>query len=404
GCDGPSASMRWRSPRSARSRRASFSRKSSCACSSARAAVSGRAVQAAEKAPLPRSSTARRSRAASSARRPQTKRTRLPPLYRSWPSTTAPPTSDVRRGWVPLQACRSKPSASTTRTSSPASSGTRTPRRAASSRARLCTATGRPSQTTSFARDSAARTCAASRARARWGADGGGRGGVNERAREQVLAVVLLQVVAAPLAVDLAVDRLRRRQRVHDVQDLAAALDDRRHVRGVQPAGVPGLAAALGVERGAVEHHRGTALVLAPRDHARVELQQVGIVAVEEDGGGHRHQSGAMLSTYLKPVPVVKETTTSAAERWPAALSLRSAATQAPPSGAMNNPSVAAASFTPWMISASDTATAAPWLWRSPRRIRKPATGLGPRRPWACVVAPSQNSASSRPSANAFTI
>ena len=83
---------------------------------------------------------------------------------------------------------------------------------------------------------------------------------------------------------------------------------------------------------------------------------------------------------------------------------MRSAATQAPPSGAMKIPSAAAASLTPCTISASETATAAPRLCRRSRRIRKSAKGLGTRRPWAWVAAPSKNSASSLPSANAFTI
>ena len=56
------------------------------------------------------------------------------------------------------------------------------------------------------------------------------------------------------------------------------------------------------------------------------------------------------------------------------------------------------------MISASETATAAPWLSRSARRIRKSARALGTRSPWARVWAPSQTGASSSPSANAFTI
>ena len=57
---------------------------------------------------------------------------------------------------------------------------------------------------------------------------------------------------------------------------------------------------------------------------------------------------------------------------------------------------MAAASFTPATISASETAIAAPWLSRRPRRIRKSPSALGTRRPWAWVVAFSQSGASSR--------
>jgi hypothetical protein len=70
----------------------------------------------------------------------------------------------------------------------------------------------------------------------------------------------------------------------------------------------------------------------------------------------------------------------------------------------MKIPSLAEASFTPWMISASETATAAPWLSRRARRIRKSPRALGTRSPWARVWAFSHIGPSPSPSVNAFTM
>ena len=104
--------------------------------------------------------------------------------------------------------------------------------------------------------------------------DGLGLGHLDERLREQVLAVVLLHVVAAAVRVDAAVDTLLGEGTVEHVQDVVPGLDHRDDQRVAERAGVPGLAAALGVEGGAVEDHRRAAIVLASLPHARVELEQ----------------------------------------------------------------------------------------------------------------------------------
>ena len=75
----------------------------------------------------------------------------------------------------------------------------------------------------------------------------------------------------------------------------------------------------------------------------------------------------------------------------------------AAPSGEANSPSARASRFMPSRISPSETATAAPPLSRSTLKIRRSAKGFGTRRPPAIVRAPSQGSASARPSRKAFT-
>src|SRR5207249_6102682 len=208
---------------------------------------------------------------------------------------------------------------------------------------------------------------------------------LHERAREEVLAVVLLHVIEPARAVHAAVDAvaIAGNRAVEDVEDRSVLLDHRDDRRAPERSRVPRLAAAFRVEGGAIEDNGRTIVVAPPRDHGGVELEEIGVLPVEPLS----HQRGAIVSTYLYPVPVLNTTTTSSALRWPEDFSLRSAATAAPPSGAMKSPSVAEASFTPWTISASETMTPAPWLSRSARRIRKSPSAFGTRRPWASVCA-----------------
>ena len=104
---------------------------------------------------------------------------------------------------------------------------------------------------------------------------------LDERTGKQVLAVMLLAVVAAPLAVDAAVDTIGGEGPAQQVDDVASHLQDRDHGDAVEGSRVPGLAAALGVERGLVEDHGRLALDLAALDDGGVELEQVRIVPVE---------------------------------------------------------------------------------------------------------------------------
>ena len=190
------------------------------------------------------------------------------------PVTTMTPTSAVERGWVPPQGWRSKPSASTRRTSSSTPSGGRAPRARASSardradghrprlpddlvgaglgrarpgprstgRARSMVVTSAPEVEAdrSGARRSRRRPATAGAGR---GAAGGGRGGARRR--------------RGPGPVPRAAGGRGRGGRRRPSSITATH-------RGVaQGPGVPGLAAALGVEGGPVEDHRGAAVVLA---------------------------------------------------------------------------------------------------------------------------------------------
>ena len=157
------------------------------------------------------------------------------------------------------------------------------------------TRTGRASQTTSLVRRSAARDLLVAdrpvevdrrHLAPEMEAHRACRVTLDERTGEQVLAVVLLAVVEAPLGVDAAVDAIGEEGRAQQVDDVVAHLEDRDHGDAVEGSRVPGLAAALGVERGPVEDHGRLALVLAALDDGGVELEQVGIVAVEALGQG----------------------------------------------------------------------------------------------------------------------
>ena len=112
--------------------------------------------------------------------------------------------------------------------------------------------------------------------------------------------MVLLEVVAPAGGVDDAVQALAGGHRVEDVHDPSAVVLHLEDAHAAERARVPGLAAALGVERGAVEHDRGPSPVLPALHDACVELEQVRVVAVEEDGVVPAHHSGAMFSMYLK--------------------------------------------------------------------------------------------------------
>jgi hypothetical protein len=109
---------------------------------------------------------------------------------------------------------------------------------------------------------------------------------VEERPRQQVLAVVLLAVVAAPRLVHAAVHALPVERRVEDVEDVGAGVEDSHDAHVVEGAGVPGLSAALRIEGRAVQDDGGPAFVLSAADDRRVELEEVGVVAVE--ALGHR--------------------------------------------------------------------------------------------------------------------
>ncbi len=119
-------------------------------------------------------------------------------------------------------------------------------------------------------------------------ADRAGPGHFHEGAGEQVLAVVLLAVVPAPLPVDPAPHAVGGEGRVKDVEHVLAALQDGHDRDVLDHPRVPGLATALRVEGRAVEHDRGPALVLPAANHPGLELEQVGVVAVEALGHARR--------------------------------------------------------------------------------------------------------------------
>jgi len=107
--------------------------------------------------------------------------------------------------------------------------------------------------------------------------------------------VVLLHVVAAAVRVHHPVDAVGRERAIEHVEDGARPLDHGEDARLAQRARVPGLAAALGVERRAVEDDHGAALVVAAGDDRRIELEGVGVVQVDPQGHGtfRRARSGA---------------------------------------------------------------------------------------------------------------
>ena len=251
--------------------------------SARRATAAGSSARGADAVERTRSSTCWRSANASSARWPQTKLTRVPPLYFSVPVTSTTPTAAVLRGWVPPQGWRSsfdlhQPDAL------PASSGAWVPRRRASSRSTVRVRTGRASQTIALCSAHGLRDGGLAHGavevdggglRAQVEADGAGLGDLDERPRQEVLPVVLLRVVATALRIHTAayaVGGHRRLQHVDDDTRRVLHVDDAHPVDG---ALIAGLAAALRVERGAVEHHHRAAPEVAPLHDGGLELQQV---------------------------------------------------------------------------------------------------------------------------------
>ena len=134
-------------------------------------------------------------------------------------------------------------------------------------------------------------------------ARGGRPRAVEQRARQQMLPVMLLAVVPSAGLVDATVDLRPHPAEPQDVDDGVSLMHDGHHRHAVQEAGVPGLAAALRVERGLVEDDRRTAFVGAALDDAGVELEEVGVLAVEQPrharAGAGPSQRGSMRSTYL---------------------------------------------------------------------------------------------------------
>ncbi len=107
----------------------------------------------------------------------------------------------------------------------------------------------------------------------------------DESLGEDVLAAVVLHVIPAPRPVDLAVHRgsngQGRRQQVPDRVAVAAHVQ---HGYAVQRARIMGLAAAAGVEGGAVQRHGRLAVDLAGVNHLGVEGGEVGSVVVQSLG------------------------------------------------------------------------------------------------------------------------
>src|SRR5690606_29848436 len=96
-----------------------------------------------------------------------------------------------------------------------------------------------------------------------------------------------------------------------------------------------------GADRGRHQQHRECP---AAREAEAQSLEQV------------RHQV-----MYLRPLPVMKSTTSSSRSSWPASMSCGTAAATAPPSGAANTPVVRPTSRTASVIASSLTAAAAPF-------------------------------------------
>ena len=121
---------------------------------------------------------------------------------------------------------------------------------------------------------------------------------------EEVQAGVDAHVPMAALPVERRLDRLARLgQRLGlagDVDDLAlvVAIDgggdgDRRSVGADEPPGIAGLAAAGGVEDGAVEDD---AAAVVDGEHGGLDLGKVGVVAEEEFGGHDLAPWAAMVA------------------------------------------------------------------------------------------------------------
>jgi len=107
---------------------------------------------------------------------------------------------------------------------------------------------------------------------------------LDEGLGEEVLAVVLLAVVAPAVPVHTSMDGPLRERAIEDVEDVALLLEDLEDTGLAQGPGVPGLAAALGVEGRAVEDRDGAAVELAAGENLCLEVEGVGVVQVETLG------------------------------------------------------------------------------------------------------------------------
>jgi len=92
---------------------------------------------------------------------------------------------------------------------------------------------------------------------------------------------MLLHVVAPARGVDAPRHAIVRERAVEHVQQLAGLLDDGDDGCVAEGARVPRLAAALGVEGRAVQHHRRPAFVLVAGEHGGVEVEKVRVGQVE---------------------------------------------------------------------------------------------------------------------------
>ena len=101
-----------------------------------------------------------------------------------------------------------------------------------------------------------------------------------------MLAAVLLHVIPAPGPVDAPVHFIAHSQRcVHLVPDLALRIHEHvRDARVVDRAGVVGLAAGGGIERGSVQRHDVPAVAQLRAHDLRVKFGQIGIVVIESLG------------------------------------------------------------------------------------------------------------------------
>ena len=119
--------------------------------------------------------------------------------------------------------------------------------------------------------------------RAQVQADGHAAGQLVHRPGDHVLAAVLLHVIPAPRPVDAPVHHFAHAQRrVHLVPDLALRVHEHvRDARVVDRAGVVGLTAGGGIERGSVQRNDVFAVSQLRAHDLRVKFGQIGIVVIE---------------------------------------------------------------------------------------------------------------------------
>ena len=103
--------------------------------------------------------------------------------------------------------------------------------------------------------------------------------------RQHVLPGVLLHVIESSRPVDRAAQANRGRRAIDDVQNPAVlAVHHVEHADVAEHPDIERLAAGSGVERGAIEHERGAAVVRHGIDEIGVELAQVGILVIQSVG------------------------------------------------------------------------------------------------------------------------